>query len=48
LLNSELAQIQGFPKDHPFKGSEASIKKQIGNAVPSKIVELLTRSILEI
>jgi len=47
LTNNELAQIQSFPKDYPFKGSDSSIKKQIGNAVPSKIVEQLVKSILE-
>jgi DNA (cytosine-5)-methyltransferase 1 len=48
LLNKELAQIQGFPKDHPFKGSDSSIKKQIGNAVPSTLIKYLTQFILEI
>ena len=47
LLTSELAQIQGFPGNHPFKGNTNSIIKQIGNAVPAKIIELLTESILE-
>ena len=48
LLPKELAQIQGFPKDHPFAGNNSSITKQIGNAVPAKMIELLTQSILEI
>jgi site-specific DNA-cytosine methylase len=47
LVTSELAQIQGFPHNHPFKGNTNSIIKQIGNAVPAKIIELLTKSILE-
>ena len=47
LLPKELAQIQGFPKDHPFAGNNSSIIKQIGNAVPAKMIELLTQSILE-
>jgi DNA (cytosine-5)-methyltransferase 1 len=45
LVHKELAQIQGFPRDHPFKGSSASITKQIGNAVPSQLIELLTKSL---
>jgi DNA (cytosine-5)-methyltransferase 1 len=47
LTLRELAQIQGFPRAHPFKGSTTSVIKQIGNAVPAKIIEMLTTSILE-
>jgi site-specific DNA-cytosine methylase len=47
LVSKELAQIQGFPRDHPFIGNTNSVTKQIGNAVPAKIIELLTKSILE-
>lgn len=46
LVYNELAQIQGFPRNYPFKGNANSIIKQIGNAVPSKIIELLVGSIL--
>lgn len=35
---TELAQIQGFPKDYPFVGTEKHIITQIGNAVPPAIV----------
>lgn len=35
---TELAQIQGFPKDYIFKGSYNQKIKQIGNAVPPNIV----------
>jgi DNA (cytosine-5)-methyltransferase 1 len=35
---SELAQIQGFPADYPFKGSDKEIVTQIGNAIPPQIV----------
>jgi len=47
LVSKELGQIQGFPRDHPFIGNTNSVTKQIGNAVPAKIIELLTQSILE-
>jgi len=47
LVPRELGQIQGFPRDHPFKGNNGSIIKQIGNAVPANIIKLLTESILE-
>ena len=38
LLPSELAQIQGFPKDYIFTGNPSNVIKQIGNAVPPQIV----------
>ena len=34
ITNKERALIQGFPKEYEFYGQEASIRKQIGNAVP--------------
>jgi len=34
----ELQQLQGFPKDFVFKGNEASVITQIGNAVPPIVV----------
>jgi DNA (cytosine-5)-methyltransferase 1 len=47
LTKKELAQIQGFPADHKFSGLDASVVKQIGNAVPAKLIEMVVRSILE-
>lgn len=35
----ELKQIQGFPIDYQFSGTDASIIKQIGNAVPPEVVK---------
>lgn len=35
----ELKQIQGFPVDYQFSGSDSSIIKQIGNAVPPVVVK---------
>lgn len=46
LTKKELAQIQGFPANHEFSGNDASIVKQIGNAVPAKLIELVVRSML--
>jgi DNA (cytosine-5)-methyltransferase 1 len=47
LSVTELAQIQGFPKDYPWKGKEKEIITQIGNAVPPPlvraVVEMLPR-----
>jgi len=47
LTKKELGQIQGFPSTHRFVGNDASIIKQIGNAVPAKLIEMVTKSILD-
>ncbi|KAK0128323.1 hypothetical protein ONS95_000298 [Cadophora gregata] len=41
----ELAALQSFPNHHVFHG--ASIKKQIGNAVPPLIAEILFKAIIK-
>ena len=46
LTKKELAQIQGFPSSHEFHGNTASVIKQIGNAVPAKLIEMVMRSML--
>jgi DNA (cytosine-5)-methyltransferase 1 len=46
LTKKELAQIQGFPAEHQFSGNNASVVKQIGNAVPAKLIEMISRSML--
>lgn len=35
----ELAQIQSFPKDYKWNGNTGEIIKQIGNAVPPRLIE---------
>ena len=47
LTIRECARIQGFPDTFEFVGSQQSIAKQIGNAVPPMIAEILARSILD-
>ena len=47
LTKKELAQIQGFPATHQFSGNESSIIKQIGNAVPAKLIEMISKTILD-
>lgn len=39
LMISEIAQLQGFPKDYEFYGSLSSQRKQIGNAVPPPVIK---------
>lgn len=34
----ELAILQGFPKSYKFYGTKTSVRKQIGNAVPPKLI----------
>jgi DNA (cytosine-5)-methyltransferase 1 len=43
----ELARIQTFPDSVAFVGKRASIQRQIGNAVPSLLAEVLGRAISE-
>jgi DNA (cytosine-5)-methyltransferase 1 len=41
----ELAALQTFPQDLVFKGGRVAVQKQIGNAVPSLLAEVLAREI---
>ncbi|KAI1734829.1 S-adenosyl-L-methionine-dependent methyltransferase [Xylaria scruposa] len=41
----ELALIQGFPRSHKFFGTRTSINRQIGNAFPPVVVEILYRQL---
>lgn len=41
----ELSRLQTFPDDVRFAGGRTSIQKQLGNAVPSLMAEVLGRSI---
>jgi len=42
----ELKQIQGFPVDYQFSGTDSSIIKQIGNAVPPVVVKDIIKYLL--
>lgn len=42
----EGALLQTFPKDFIFSGNKVDIARQIGNAVPSKLAEVLGRQII--
>ena len=41
LTIEECATLQDFPADHPFKGTKGSRYKQVGNAVPPKLSEVV-------
>lgn len=47
LSTEEMARLQTFPMDVTFMGKKASIQRQIGNAVPSLMGEILAREIAE-
>ena len=45
LTINELAQIQGFPANYPWKGKEKEIITQIGNAVPPPLARAVVDSL---
>ncbi|MGC8732983.1 MAG: DNA cytosine methyltransferase, partial [Halothiobacillaceae bacterium] len=45
LSIEEMARLQTFPKDLKYCGSRASVQRQLGNAVPSLMAEILAREI---
>lgn len=47
LSVEEMARLQTFPHDLQFSGGRTSIQKQIGNAVPSLLGEVLAREIAQ-
>ncbi|CEH28022.1 DNA methyltransferase [Aneurinibacillus migulanus] len=47
LTINEAALIQTFPCDYIFHGSKTAIYKQIGNAVPCLLAEVVARSVIE-
>lgn len=46
LTVPELGQVQGFPVDFPWQGSDKEAIKQIGNAVPPALAETIARALL--
>ena len=42
---TEMAQIQGFPRDYPFRGPKKAAIKQIGNAVPPPLITQVVESL---
>jgi DNA (cytosine-5)-methyltransferase 1 len=45
LSGQEMARIQTFPADVVVTGARASVQKQLGNAVPSLLAEVLGRAV---
>jgi DNA (cytosine-5)-methyltransferase 1 len=43
----EVAAIQTFPRDYRFVGNRRSVQKQIGNAVPCLLGEVMVRHLIE-
>tara|TARA_B100001093_G_scaffold351634_1_gene336131 strand:+ start:2886 stop:4361 length:1476 start_codon:yes stop_codon:yes gene_type:complete len=46
LLPDELKQIQGFPKDYKLSGNVGKQIKQIGNAVPPPLIQMIVESLI--
>lgn len=47
LTIKEASLIQTFPEDYKFLGSKSSIYRQIGNAVPCGLAEVVAKSVVE-
>ena len=48
LSVDEAIAIQSFPSDYKFSGSQSSVFKQIGNAVPCLLAEAVAKAVLKI
>jgi DNA (cytosine-5)-methyltransferase 1 len=48
LTVDEAALIQTFPRDYDFAGSQSSVFRQIGNAVPCRLAEAVAKTCLEL
>ena len=46
LLPDELKQIQGFPADYKLSGDTGKQIKQIGNAVPPPLIQMIIKALL--
>lgn len=44
----ELARLQSFPDEHVFSGARIHVTRQIGNAVPCKLAEVIARPLFQL
>lgn len=47
LLPDELKQIQGFPAEYKLSGDTGKQIKQIGNAVPPPLIQMIVKSLIK-
>lgn len=47
LTVAECARLQDFPANHPWQGTKAAQYRQVGNAVPPKLAEVVARRVIE-
>jgi DNA (cytosine-5)-methyltransferase 1 len=46
LTVEEVATLQGFPSNHPWQGTKTSRYRQVGNAVPPRLAEVVARAVM--
>jgi DNA (cytosine-5)-methyltransferase 1 len=46
LTVEEVAALQDFPADHPWQGTKTSRYRQVGNAVPPRLAEVVARAVM--